>query len=112
MASDPAIYRMTVHIVGAVSSTSCANFALQQMIQAHIEKFEPFIGQFASTHFCVDDLLCLVSTEEEARKLIGGICSLCQRGGFHATKWLANSWAILEGIPEHDRAKGLPSLDF
>jgi hypothetical protein len=58
LGSDPVIYRMTVHIFGAVSSPSCANFALQQTIQNHRKKFEPCIGQFATTHFYVDDLLC------------------------------------------------------
>jgi hypothetical protein len=62
--------------------------------------------------FDVDDLLCSVPTEEEATKLIDGICSLCQMGGFHVTKWLANNRAVLECVPEHDRGKGLASLDF
>ena len=110
--TDPVIYRMTVHIFGAVSSPSCSNFALHQTIYVHRDKFDPLISQFASTNFYVDDFLCSLPTEYEAIKLVKGLASLCEMGGFHITKWMSNSRPVLESIPTQERAKDVANLDF
>ena len=108
--ADPTIYRMTVHIFGASSSPSCSNFALHQTFQDN--ECETFIRQAASSNFYVDDFLCSTATEIEAIQLVKGITSLCQKGGFHVTKWMSNRRSVLATIPEHDRATSIANLDF
>ena len=51
-------------------------------------------------------------TEYEAIKLVKGLASLCEMGGFHITKWMSNSRPVLESIPTHERAKDVANLDF
>lgn len=56
-------------------------------------------------NFYVDDYLNSVSTEAHAIGLAEQLRNLCSSGGFHLTKWISNSRAVLASIPVEDRAK-------
>ena len=79
---NPEIYRMTVHIFGAVSSPSCASFALRTTIQENQHKFPPSVSLTGLANFYVDDFLASVPSESEAVHLIEGISLICKSGGF------------------------------
>lgn len=63
-------------------------------------------------NFYVDDCLKSLPSEHEAVELVKDLTSLCQAGGFHLTKWLSNSRAVLAQIPIEDRALNVKELDL
>lgn len=66
----PVEYRMTVHLFGAVSSPSIANFALRKTAQDNVCNFPPEVTNTIMKHFYVDDCLKSLPTELEATELI------------------------------------------
>ena len=69
LSKDPTDYRMTVHLFGAMSPPSCANFALKRTEDDYEEEFGAQAANFIPHNFYVDDGLKLVSTVEEALNL-------------------------------------------
>ncbi len=108
----PVVYRMLVHLFGASSSPSCANFALRQTALDHRDEYRPEIVECIQKHFYVDDFLKSVATEDEAIQLIPDISELCEKGGFHLTKWVSNCHEVLDSVPVAERAKDLRTLDL
>ena len=58
----PVTYRMNVHLFGATSSPSCANFALLQCVEDNREYFDPVTCKAVENNFYVDDFLLSVPT--------------------------------------------------
>ena len=56
---EPVVHRMLVHIFGAKSSPTSANFALKQTAAEFGHLFESNMSEIVNKHFYVDD--CLVS---------------------------------------------------
>lgn len=103
-------YQMVVHLFGAVSSPSVANFALKQTASDNEEEYGTLIADTLRKNFYVDDCLRSVSSENAAVKLIEGLCQSCQKGGFHLTKFTCNRRAVLLRIPENERSKEVKSI--
>ncbi|XP_063072324.1 uncharacterized protein LOC134462993 [Engraulis encrasicolus] len=108
----PVEHRMLVHLFGAVSSPSCANFALRQTAEDNKDMFNPNIISTVNTNFYVDDCLKSLPSEQEAVQLVTELTSLCQKGGFRLTKWMSNSRTVLGHIPKEDRASEVRELDL
>ncbi|XP_013856523.1 uncharacterized protein LOC106512453, partial [Austrofundulus limnaeus] len=98
-------YRMTVHIFGAVSSPSCANYALRKTAADHAHSYNKQAIDTVYNNFYVDDCLKSVATEQEAVKLVAHLIELCSTGGFQLLKWTSNSRAVLLSIPVEKRSK-------
>ena len=98
-------YRMVVHLFGAVSSPSIANFAIKKTACDGEEEFGPLVANTLQNNFYVDDCLRSVNKEDTAINLIESLRQACQRGGFHLTKFTCNHRAVLEHIPEQERSK-------
>ena len=105
-------YRMTVHPFGAVSSPSCANYALRKTADDNEEKFGNAVASTLRRNFYVDDCLRSVSTEATAKKQIESLREACTSGGFHLTKFICNRRNVLESIPENERSKDVKTLDL
>ncbi len=105
-------YRMTVHLFGAVSSPTCANFALQKTADDNSTAFDEEVSDRVKSNFYVDDCLKSVPTEKQAICLIKNLKQMCSLGGFKPTKWVSNSRAVLASIPDDDRAKNFKNLDL
>ncbi|XP_066500465.1 uncharacterized protein [Hoplias malabaricus] len=105
-------YRMCVHLFGATSSPSCASYALRRIAQDADVTTSPETIQTVLRNFYVDDCLKSVATEEEAVNLKKELTNLCARGGFHLTKWVSNSRALLCSIPVDERAAEVKDLDL
>ncbi len=58
----------------------------------------------------MDDCLKSVATEDKAVALVRELMTLCASGGFHLTKWVSNSRALLGSIPDHKRAAKVKDL--
>ncbi|KAL0164586.1 hypothetical protein M9458_040339, partial [Cirrhinus mrigala] len=103
-------YRMCVHLFGATSSPSCASYALRRTAEDAASKSTPEATQTVLKNFYVDDCLKSVATEDEAIALVRELMTLCASGGFHLTKWVSNSRALLGSIPDHERATKVKDL--
>ena len=97
-------YQMTVHIFGATSSPSVANFALRKAGQAFGDKS---VCSTIQRNFYVDDCLKAVASEEGAQLLIHNLRNTCAKGGFNLTKFTSNSSEVLQNIPREHHSKEL-----
>ena len=96
--STPEEYQMCVHIFGAVSSPSCANFALQQtVVDNDCEETEE--GDTILNNFYVDDLLKSTDDNHSAIKILGAVRELCHTGGFNLTKFICRETEVNSTIP-------------
>nr|XP_054607751.1 uncharacterized protein LOC129167238 [Nothobranchius furzeri] len=107
---SPMEYRMTVHLFGAVSSPSCANYALRQTATDNIECYHKEVTDTVYNNFYVDDCLKSVAMEETAVKLAEDLTELCSKGGFELSKWTSTSRAVLSSIPEQKRSNSTRQL--
>lgn len=105
-------YRMTVHLFGAVSSPSCANFALKRTADDNEGKCSTEVLNTIRHNFYVDDFLKSVPNESQAICLVKELKSVCATGGFKLTKWTSNSRAVLASVPAEERAKEVKDLDL
>lgn len=104
--------RMIVHPFGAVSSPSCACFALRRTAEDNQSFFPSQVVETVFDCFYVDDCLKSISSEGEAIVLIKDLIALCQKGGFCLTKWISNDRKVLQSIPEEHRSKDIRCLDL
>ncbi|XP_051784521.1 uncharacterized protein LOC114652826 [Erpetoichthys calabaricus] len=105
-------YKMTVHLFGATSSPSCASYALKKTAEDARDIAPEEAVNTVLNNFYVDDCLKSVATEEQAIKLAKDLQTLCLKGGFHLTKWISNSRAVLLSISEEDRAINQKDVDL
>lgn len=93
---------MVLHIFGATSSPSCANFALQQYARHNVSKFNTETITTVFKNFYVDNCLKSVEREDEALTLAKDLIIVCSEGGFKLNKWISKSRALTLSIPEED----------
>lgn len=105
-------YRMTVHLFGAVSSPSCASYALGKTADDHQSEFPVPVCQSIKENFYVDDYLKSCATELDAVQTIKDLTALCHKGGFTLEKFVSNSRGVLQAIAAERRAKDLKELDL
>ncbi|XP_046551559.1 uncharacterized protein LOC124261296 [Haliotis rubra] len=105
-------YQMKVHLFGAVSSPSCANFALKETAKDNKDMFSNNVIHALENSFYVDDCLTSVASDEIAIEMSQKLREICSKGGFRLTKWISNSRAAINSIPEEDRAKEVKDLDI
>lgn len=103
---------MTVHLFGAVSSHSCANFALKKTAADNRADFSSKAVRTVEQNFYMDDCFKSVDSEEDAIHLSSELSQLLKRGGFRLTKWLSNKRKVIESVPVLDRAASIRDLDF
>ncbi len=109
---DPQVYRMRVHIFGAVSSPSCANYALKRCAIDNTCTYDETVTDAVLNDFYVDDFVKSMKSEDEAVKLVRELKELLAKGGFSLKKWVSNSRKVIESVPPSDRAKTLKSIDI
>ncbi|XP_028416927.1 uncharacterized protein LOC114541139 [Dendronephthya gigantea] len=112
LSKPPQDYSMQVHLFGATSSPSCANFSLRKTSQDHQYEFDKETVNTVEKNFYVDDCLKSVATVEKATRLASQLRAMLAKGGFHLTKWASNSREVLASIPPSERASPLVNLDF
>ena len=107
---DPEEFQMTVHLFGAKSSPTCADFALQKTASDNADQFNETVVETIKRNFYVDDCLKSVPSEDDAIPLVKDLCEILQKGGFHLTKWVSNSTKVVASIPEEESAKSVKGL--
>ncbi|XP_070549403.1 uncharacterized protein [Ptychodera flava] len=108
--SPPRVYKMMVHLFGAVSSPSCTNTALHKMADDNSHLFDNEVVDTIKRDFYVNDCLKSVEDAKKAIKLTQGLTAACKRGGFCLMKWVSYSREVLEAIPKEERAKEIKDL--
>ena len=103
---------MKSHLFGAVSSPSCANYALQQTARDFGRYQSAKVSLPIDRNFYVDDALVSSASEEDAIRLALGLKELCAKGGFRLTKFSSNSIAVLQAIPKEDQAASVRNLEL
>ena len=87
--NDQFTYQYNRHIFGAMSSPTCANFALQRCALHNASVFERS-SRIGSHYFYMDDLLVSLSSEKTAVAIELELKELLAKGGFKLTKWATN----------------------
>ncbi len=105
-------YQMTVHLFGAVSSPSCACYALRKTAHDNQTMFPAEVADTVTKNFYVDDLLKSLSSKEDAALMVKNLTTMCRLGGFNLTKWISTSREVLLGIPEEHRSKNFKEFDL
>ncbi|XP_072050041.1 uncharacterized protein [Amphiura filiformis] len=112
LTQDPQEYRLKVHVFGAISSPTCANYALRRCAMDNADKYDTHVIEAILHDFYVDDFVKSVKEESTAGRLVTGVKECLAKGGFNLVKWMSNSRTVLETISSEDRAKGLKNLDI
>ncbi len=105
-------YRMTVHLFGASSSPSCANFALKTTAETFRNVNGNETSDFVQRDFYVDDGLKSVRSSVEAYQLILDSHELCKLGDFNLHKFICNDKTVLDTIPQSLQATNVRNLDL
>ena len=103
LTKQPRNYQMCVHLFGAVSSPSCANYALRQTVvenQGHDIVAEETI----LNNFYVDDMLKSEDEPNAAIETISSVRRLCSSGGFNLTKFVCKHPEVISSIPANKRS--------
>ena len=98
----PDVCQMLVHIFGAKSSPTCANYAVQRTARDNREHFDALVLYAALRSFYVDDLLKSVGSEETAIALARQLTEMLKRGGFRLCKFISNRPSVLAELPPED----------
>ena len=103
MESEPAVYRMTVHLFGAKSSPTCAACCLREVANEFGKFFEPHVSKNVRQCFYVDDFLSGARNCEEGIKLVKDMREIMAMAGFNLTKWQSTSTQVMESIPTNQQ---------
>ncbi|XP_054594125.2 uncharacterized protein [Nothobranchius furzeri] len=101
--TKPSIYRMKVHLFGAVSSPGCANFGLRHLATLGKGQYSESTIHFIENNFYIDDGLVSVPTEQEAIQLVRESRELCNTGKLRLHKFVSNNDNVMASIPEGER---------
>lgn len=100
--SEPVQFRLTVHVFGAKSSPSCANFALRHSVLHNNFGGSDIVKYAVLNSFYVDDLMVSMNSERSSIDLINEVIEVLQINGFNLTGFVSNSRNILNNL---DRSK-------
>ena len=95
--------RMTRHLFGGVWCSSSSAYALLRTLRDF--QADAMVRDVVSRSMYVDDLLRSFPFDEAMCDVIIRVCSVLLKGGFPLSKHMVNVPAVLESIPEEERAK-------
>ena len=102
-------FQMTVHIFGAVSSPSVANYVIKTIASRANDQL---VKQTLFNHFYVDDCLRSVRDAVTCERLIARLRETCEQNGFRLTKFNSNNREVLRAVPVDERAKEIKHLNL
>ena len=113
LSSEPREYRITVHVFGAISSPSIANFVLQHLPSTGSAKeFSTIAKQTVAVNFYVDDMLKSVLDENSAISLMEDVRGLVATGGFQLVEIASNARKVLKAFSVEDLTKEFQGLNL
>lgn len=99
-------YRLTVHVFGAKSSPSVANYALQRCASEHKE-YSVEARSSVLKNFYVDDFLKSTHDDTEAVRVIIEVTKLLKEASFNLTSFTSNSTKVIQSLPKQKLGKEL-----
>lgn len=109
--TQPQVYRMKVHLFGAVSSPGCANYGLKYLAKENSHSHQ--VGsQFVTRDFYVDDGVTSTETVEKAIQLAHEAREICAKGGLRLHKFVSNNHAVLQSLPASECAIDVKTKDL
>jgi len=99
--AEPVEYRLTVHVFGATSSPSVANYVLRQTAVDNLDS-SPEAKTAIFRNFYVDDLLYSTDSDDRARDLLNEVSDIVKTGGFVLTKIVSNSKSLTSVVPNEE----------
>ena len=105
----PTDHRIKVHVFGAKSSPSCANYALRATTK-NLENQS--IADSIQKNFYVDDILKTANNESELVTIAHQVVKVLNDYGFKLTNFTSNSRELLKSLPPEKLSKYLNELDI
>ena len=105
----PVQYRLTVHLFGAITSSSIANFALRECVK---NEENSRIKDVVTQNFYVDDLLASFQDELCAVDIIQGVVRSLDFCGFNLTSFASNSAMVLSSLPGEKMSVKVKDMDL
>lgn len=102
-------YQMCVHIFGAKSSPSVANFVVRRIGSLANDKL---VSETLRDNFYVDDCLKSVQSPAIAENLITNLRHEFAGNGFHLTKFVSNDRNVIASLPPAERAADIRNVDI
>ena len=101
--NDPVnVYEYGRHILGAKSSPTCSNYALQQVARDNAQE-SPQVTKLILRNFYMDDFVKSVPTAEQAIEIYKLLRAMLAKRGFHLTKWISNCEQTMTSIDQADK---------
>ena len=110
--ANPVDMEMCVHAFGAVSSGSCAIFALNKSAEDGESTFGEDAAYCILRNFYIDDHLKSVPSVKIAAELFPATRNMCAAKGFNLTKFISNSSELNKLIPSECHAPSLVDLSM
>ncbi|XP_065081884.1 uncharacterized protein LOC135704378 [Ochlerotatus camptorhynchus] len=109
--SEPiCIYKLKTVTYGTASAPYLATRVLKKLAEDEKERY-PLAAKATCEDFYVDDFFSGAQTVTEAIELREQMDAMFNSAGMQLRKWASNYPALLEGVPEYNRALQ-PSMDF
>ena len=99
----PDKYEFNRVVFGVNSSPFQAQFVVQQHAKS-LENVYPMAAETVQESINMDDSMDSVSTDDQAIELYRQLSELYEKANMYPHKWLSNSVAVLEKIPQDKRA--------
>lgn len=105
-------YCMIVYLFGGGFLLGCLNFAFKRIVGDSEVEFGVKVVETFKKNFYVDDVLKLVSIEEDVIEFVYNVKNMCVKGGFNFTKFVSNSRRVIMLVSFEDRVKEIKGLDL
>ena len=93
-------YRITLPLMGAVSSPCRVNLAMRGNAEDHQHEFSPEVFSTALKNLFLDDSLKSLASRNESIKYECDLPNLMSTADFNLTKWVSNDRKILDSADE------------
>ena len=106
--ANPVEFRITVHVFGAVSSPSIANYVLQHIpATSEANCYSSQVKEIVKQNFYVDDLLVSTDSQDRAIRLLKEVTELVDLGKFKLVEVVSNSKQVLASVPPENLSKDM-----
>ena len=109
---EPVEYRLKVHVFGARSSPSCANFALKNTVNLNPSKFSLESQGSVQEDFYVDDWVKSVDSVCEGKQLVREVTAMVSQAGFELASFSSNSRELLADLPVSKLSNKLSQIEL
>ena len=101
---EPATYEFNRVVFGVNASPFLAQYPARHNAHQHADTY-PRAAETVLESTYMDDSMDSVRSDEEGVELVRQLSALWHKASMHPRKWLSNSTAVLQTIPEEDRAE-------